>query len=191
MEEKQLFGGAIRALLPERFADASQLREVPDNQEVFIDMKGTDQSVIVEVLEMLPAAEDGASPAVQHFWVLADDNGAMGSSQVLTAETIPDHPFLKDAASVTYCLGQQAISKFRENLPGSQNLVDVHVAVFRIPSKQTDLVVSFNHPISLGEKSSSIAAVDVNDAIMEGGDVALQFRQIVYSLNIVDWGLFA
>ncbi|KAJ3218728.1 hypothetical protein HDU67_004248 [Dinochytrium kinnereticum] len=159
MVSKELFGGAITISLPDRFVDASVLREVPDNQEVFIDTKGTDQSIIIELLEMLPA-EDGVIPAA-------------------------------DSAVVTCCLGQQAVSKFRETAAGSQNLVNVYLAVFRIPSKETDLLISFNHPISLGEKSSSLAGVDARDLMREGGDVLTQFRQIVDSVNIVYWGLFA
>ncbi|KAI8622709.1 hypothetical protein BC830DRAFT_1052748, partial [Chytriomyces sp. MP71] len=45
-----LFGGAISLLLPNGYVDASQLRQVPDNQEVFV--SSTDNSsIIVELLE--------------------------------------------------------------------------------------------------------------------------------------------
>ncbi|KAI8853308.1 hypothetical protein BC829DRAFT_413825 [Chytridium lagenaria] len=163
MTPKELFGGAITISLPERFVDASQIREVPDNQEVYVDTKGTDQSIIVELLECChprPRSllrQRSLLLRSQHFWVIADENGATASSQVLSLETIGDHPYLKNVAVVTYCLGQQAVSKFRETAAGSENLVDVYLAVFRIPSKETDLLISFNHPISLGEKSSSLA----------------------------------
>jgi hypothetical protein len=48
---RPLFGGAITTSFPSTFLDASTLREVPDNQEVFVDMD-TDQSVIVELLQL-------------------------------------------------------------------------------------------------------------------------------------------
>ncbi|KAI3738985.1 hypothetical protein L2E82_29310 [Cichorium intybus] len=35
--ERRLFGGAISTTLPLRFEDVSNIREVPDHQEVFVD----------------------------------------------------------------------------------------------------------------------------------------------------------
>jgi hypothetical protein len=46
--EVQLWGGAVLAQLPARFADVSDVREVPDHQEVWADAH-TDQSVILEI----------------------------------------------------------------------------------------------------------------------------------------------
>eukprot|EP00842_Homolaphlyctis_polyrhiza_P003278 jgi/Hompol1/3951/HPOL_003411-RA len=48
---RPLYGGAIVAPVPQNFVDASQLREVPDHQEVYIDMEG-DNSMIVELLDL-------------------------------------------------------------------------------------------------------------------------------------------
>jgi len=51
-----LFGGALTCVLPVDFVDVSQLREVPDNQEVWVRTgAGTsEESVIIELLEPLP-----------------------------------------------------------------------------------------------------------------------------------------
>ena len=68
MQERQLFGGAVLASLPAQFQvraprrhggartltaaqDASALREVPDNQEVWVDAE-SDASLIVELVEL-------------------------------------------------------------------------------------------------------------------------------------------
>lgn len=48
---RPLFGGAITTSIPSTFIDASTLREIPDNQEVFVDTD-TDQSIIIELLQM-------------------------------------------------------------------------------------------------------------------------------------------
>lgn len=50
------FGGAITASIPSevgsRYADVSNMRPVPDNQEVFMDVSGKDgSSLVVEILE--------------------------------------------------------------------------------------------------------------------------------------------
>jgi hypothetical protein len=48
---KDLFDGAISVNMFENFEDASKFRQVPDHQEVFIDIF-SDVSLIVEILEM-------------------------------------------------------------------------------------------------------------------------------------------
>ena len=50
LSSRPLFGGAIKCLVPTTFVDASVFRQVPDNQEVFVD-QGGDNSFIVELLE--------------------------------------------------------------------------------------------------------------------------------------------
>jgi len=68
---RALFGGAIRLDLPARLVDASALRAVPDNQEVFAAAPPADAprhapsplSLVVEVLERVAAAEATAAAA--------------------------------------------------------------------------------------------------------------------------------
>ncbi|PKC05310.1 Ran-interacting Mog1 protein [Rhizophagus irregularis] len=59
--DKELFGGSISMYIPPSFEDISNVRNVPDNQEVFADVN-TDQSIIVEILEFVKqvANEDAA-----------------------------------------------------------------------------------------------------------------------------------
>jgi hypothetical protein len=52
-----LFGGAIVAPIPSSFMDASQFRQIPDNQEVFVDTK-TQQSMFVELLEQVDQKDE-------------------------------------------------------------------------------------------------------------------------------------
>ena len=53
-----LFGGAIVCDLPEKFADVSKLRQVPDNQEVWIDQDGF-TSIIFDITERVGAPGTG------------------------------------------------------------------------------------------------------------------------------------
>jgi hypothetical protein len=48
---RELFGGAIRISVPPRFEDVSGVRQIPDNQEVFV-CQESDQSIIIEILEL-------------------------------------------------------------------------------------------------------------------------------------------
>lgn len=50
-----LFGGALESELPDNFADVSKLRQVPDNQEVFIDKDGF-TSIIFDITERVGGA---------------------------------------------------------------------------------------------------------------------------------------
>nr|KAF6305459.1 RAN guanine nucleotide release factor [Pipistrellus kuhlii] len=50
-QDYPLFGGAFSATLPVGAIDVSDLRPIPDNQEVFCH-RVTDQSLIVELLEL-------------------------------------------------------------------------------------------------------------------------------------------
>jgi hypothetical protein len=82
LEQKPLFGGAMSISIPTRFKDVTELREVPDNQEVFTDVH-TDQSIIIDLLEF---SEVGNEQAAQyHFDQLAADNEAT-SSQIFSTE---------------------------------------------------------------------------------------------------------
>lgn len=45
-----LYGGALSSIVPAQFADASLFRQIPDNQEVFVD-DATDDSMVFDILE--------------------------------------------------------------------------------------------------------------------------------------------
>jgi len=59
---RQLFGGAIVTGLPETFIDASNLEQIPDNQEVFLSPVN-DMTYIIEILEKVKV--DNFSKAVE------------------------------------------------------------------------------------------------------------------------------
>lgn len=64
---RPLFGGAISSTFPVRFQDVSNIRQVPDHQEVFVD-PARDESLIFELLDLKGEVEDGGSA----LWFLRD-----------------------------------------------------------------------------------------------------------------------
>ena len=50
VRERGLFGGSLSIKLPNNFQDVSEIRQVPDNQEVFV-FNNSDASIIIELLE--------------------------------------------------------------------------------------------------------------------------------------------
>ena len=71
-----LFGGAVSLWLPKQFMDASDFRQVPDNQEVLL-AGDSDVSVIVEVLQQATeGASQGALDRAARFRSAARDASA-------------------------------------------------------------------------------------------------------------------
>jgi hypothetical protein len=59
MTTTDLYGGAIKAILPGSFTDASNFRQVPDHQEVFVNDQNND-SIVFDILERLEGGDEEA-----------------------------------------------------------------------------------------------------------------------------------
>mmetsp|Transcript_30435 Transcript_30435/g.45907 ORF Transcript_30435/g.45907 Transcript_30435/m.45907 type:complete len:197 (+) Transcript_30435:76-666(+) len=177
----ELYGGAIVAELPESFADASEFRQVPDHQEVWVDT-ASDASFIVEILERKADVQD--VDAVRYFLTdLAAANQAK-DPQILAsrAGTLgQDLPHFSQGEVIALVgVGEQQVSKFGESCA---NTVQVHICVLRLPAQETDILVMLNSPVSIDAQSSSGSVPTLDNA--EG-----VFAKILQSLAIQDWELF-
>ena len=57
----QLFGGALKAVLPTVLEDATRYRPVPDTQELFVSRSyESDLSVIFDILQRVPGTDEQA-----------------------------------------------------------------------------------------------------------------------------------
>ncbi|XP_076867375.1 ran guanine nucleotide release factor [Brachyhypopomus gauderio] len=180
-----LFGGALSAVIPTKAADISELREIPDNQEVFAHTQ-TDQSIIIELLEHQNQVEDSQA-ARYHFEDLAGSNkaSATGSWNVCGVEQLLQSQLsLPECGSAWLLSGAQLVSKFNEE---AKNTVNIHLGLFRLPQYSTDILVTFNDPVSISHLSSSSCAVS-------GTAVAVwtlqDFRTLLQSLRLLDPGVF-
>nr|DBA29871.1 TPA: hypothetical protein GDO54_005923 [Pyxicephalus adspersus] len=137
--QRPLFGGAFSAQLPPSVQDVSELREIPDNQEVFAHVH-TDQSVIIELLEYQDGMSD-PDAARYHFEDVATSNDAQGKAEVVSVEPLPLAQLSLSSCSSAWALtGHQLVSKFNEQ---AQNTVTIYMALFRMPQYSTDLLVTF------------------------------------------------
>ncbi|KAI8055162.1 hypothetical protein BDF22DRAFT_654081 [Syncephalis plumigaleata] len=204
-----LFGGAIHAAIPKQFIDVSEIREVPDNQEVFADNE-TEESIIVELLELDSSITNADCASCNgnnsaHFKQIAEDNESPNTQIVnlvaLTSHDIPNmpisrHDWLPTGWTTT---SSQVPRDFRNFL----NTVDIFLAVIRLPQVTTDILITVNVPVLIGSTSSSRQMV--NDNTMESssnadsatplqtGDIQLgehHVRSLLSSFDIKDWGLF-
>ena len=65
----------------------------------------------------------------------------------------------------------------------------VHVAVLRVPQKQSDILVSLNTPTHIHSLSSSAQHTGPGQpAAAEGAEQIL--CEVLRTLRVVDWGLF-
>lgn len=181
----QLYGGAITAQLPAHLIDASDLRQVPDQQEVWLD-NDSNLSWILEVVQLV--TQDGAQhdqdSAIRFlFQSLAHDNSALSSE--IEAISVAPLPLPLSSATTpallgpTTLVGIQKVSKF--NLPPEKaDSVLILMALWRIPEKNSDLVLCVNFPVreAGGEEVNAEAARDT-------------FDLAVRTLLIKDYGLFA
>jgi hypothetical protein len=193
---RDLFGGAIRAVVPAEFTDVSCVRQVPDNQEVFAHAD-TDRSLLFELLQSeQDVATASSCPAHFHWDVLARDSAASNAS-VSHEEEIPLHrlaPALAQAdpnvhASIVY--GTHHVSKFHDS-DEHANVVLVSVACIRLPRASTDVLIVFNDPIRIHCESSSARQGAVVDR-PEMHDLSLRstiLQAAVTSFHVINWSLF-
>lgn len=179
-----LFGGALSAVLPHSTVDTSELREIPDNQEVFAHAH-TDQSLIVELVEYQSQVAD--QDAVRyHFEDIAGSNKASepGSVQVTDVVALAQSELdLPDCRSAWMLSGTQCVSKFNEE---AKNTVTLHLALLRLPQFSTDVLISFNDPQSISPDSSSAASAGTHKEPWTLQD----FQRMVQTLTLHDPGLF-
>ncbi|KAM3927313.1 ran guanine nucleotide release factor [Leptodactylus fuscus] len=183
-EQRPLYGGAFSAVLPPNIQDVSDMREIPDNQEVFVHPQ-TDQSIIVELLEYQDMSDQDA--ARYHFEDVAASNDAQGRAEVVSVEPLPLAQLSFTTCSSAWALtGHQLVSKFNEQ---AQNTVTINMALFRIQQHATDLLVTFNDPISIDPASSSCSGADSSSWNTSAWTLD-DFHRLVCSLQLHDPGIF-
>jgi hypothetical protein len=174
---RNLFGGAITAQTTLNLIDASDLRQVPDNQEVFM-YRDSSVSIIVEILQRAErSTSDGAVRF--HFDSVAFDNSAQ-STEIEEIFEIPNSRVGDKTPPAIVLKGVQLVPKFNSTVTDK---VRIMMAVFRVESKAIDVVVTFNIPI---------VSVDGGAVGIEGVERSeTDFDVFVRSFCISDFGLFA
>ncbi|KAK0573035.1 hypothetical protein LWI29_002089 [Acer saccharum] len=193
LSERPLFGGAIAATFPHRFQDVSNVRQVPDHQEVFVD-PARDESLIFELLDFKDDVGDNGSAA----WFLQDlatEQDAEGCT-LLEQSGVVEAPGLRYRnipAVVTTAAGQMAISKGRQGRE-AQNLVKVYLANFRLKEVGTDVLLTAYEPILINPLSESANTVGAGLAVpaAQSGIMPLTevYKLAVSSFKVNDWSLF-
>ncbi|KAK8658278.1 hypothetical protein V6N13_036486 [Hibiscus sabdariffa] len=158
LSERPLFGGAISTLFPLRFQDVSNIRQVPDHQEVFVD-PAYDESLIFELLDFKHEVGDDGSAVwfLRDLAIEQDGEGFMLLEQSTVVEA-PGLCYKNIPAIVTTAIGQMAVSKGRQGRE-AQNIIKVYLANMRLKEVGTDVLFTAYEPILINPLSESASAV--------------------------------
>jgi len=190
---KSLFGGAIFTTFPDRFQDVSNIREVPDHQEVLVD-PSRDESLIFELLDLKGEVDD-AGGALWFLQDIANEQDA-GDNLVVehsgTLELAALHLGEAPAVAAT-AVGQLAVSKGRQGRE-AQNIVRIYLANIRLKNAATDVLITAYEPLLINPLSESAVAVAAGPAIPaeQVGCLPMSevFKLAVTNFNVRDWNLF-
>lgn len=166
LQEAPLYGGAIVTKLPASRIDVSQIRDVPDNQEVFIlegETPANDESIIVDLIERV----DKPTEEIIH-----DITGDLLQNAELVQVPMLLEEFQNDR------IGAPALAFYTQVAEG----LVVVVAVVRLESVKTDVVVSWNYRPDTSE------AVSLEDGKFQ--QVLQSVRQVARDFEVKDYSLF-
>lgn len=126
----KLFGGAITADIPRTMLDASDLREVPDHQELFVGTSnGQNASLIIELLETVdkPTLLDSLAYHIEEL------------HRVSSTEDTD----LKKAVEIEQCmLGQHETVMRVDLLTHGEKITTIIFALFQMKQFNTDVLVT-------------------------------------------------
>jgi Ran-interacting Mog1 protein len=175
---RNLFGGAIVCELPENWKDVSEIRQVPDHQEVYHGLsEGDDEPCfIMEILEYQDAISD--HDVASFFWNdLKESNDCV--SDIVLYHQIPNNESFSHPMFT--CLGIQFMNGKNRNIVDKNILSEdvemkvlINLCVVRLPHVTSDLLITLSRKTIL----------PLNEEFQE------EFLLILSSLNILDWTIF-
>ncbi|KAI9670197.1 MAG: Peptide-methionine (S)-S-oxide reductase [Alyxoria varia] len=207
-EKKEIYGGAITAELPTDYLDVSNLRQVPDNQEVYLSKAGL-TSIIFDILERAeppdhPCETDEEAIKYHYQDVISAGYGqaepkggnedSAGSEETkiydISRDDIPSLGPQIPAYSLIASQNHAHNATTSADKPGPDFTV-VLLNLIRLEAQKTDILISINIPHTPGEFENA-NEVDVpsarNGPLMRA---ALEHRdKILHSFRIENWGLF-
>jgi hypothetical protein len=194
-----IFGGAITCYIPTGFIDISQIREVPDNQEIYVD--DVERMLSIEIMEhdhhegnikgdyLQRAYQDIAQANECKEAQIIQENRSISPEQA-PGLLLVQHSNQVSATRVGVLLGiQTGIIKFHEqNTDVVGNSIRVWLAVIQLPQYNADVIISLTDPIFISETSSSaMRSLPPQPSHIADG----MFSQILASFQIHDGNLFA
>ncbi|KAK9371008.1 hypothetical protein V1509DRAFT_637342 [Lipomyces kononenkoae] len=196
-----LFDDSIKVHLPEGFVDASDFRQIPDNQEVFVatdSSESADDSIIIELVERLESDDPNESSAQAdqtavraHYEEISSINSNISRAKVLGL--VPLEVSLRQPSAAYMITGTQIAEKWGTNRSTDLRYLVLTLAVVRLPQHSTDVLISFNSAVSCSEEAlqSFTENDDIDSSVLlRIGLLQAICRKVVESLEVVNWDLF-
>jgi len=209
-----LYGGALKADLPAAFMDVSDIRPVPDTQEVWVDSNGL-TGIIFDILERITPeraheirnelAAEGASVSSNTRDATANGSNTSTEDHEALRVHLADTMEAQTTSCKVWSTKEVQFAKYPSNpaissmstvqplpdAPGSQSRTQLTVILFtllRLVEQKTDLVVTISIPVPANEDTSVDPVAGRWGAQVEGG---MKFMErILTSFEVVEWGLF-
>jgi hypothetical protein len=187
---RELYGGAITTEIPTTMIDASDIRQIPDHQEVFLS-NTTLTSLIFEINQLVKQPDPSA--LYFHFTdVIAPPDSLEGeldapTKLTLAKDSLKDFPaYLVYGTIVTPEIDKKATSslpiEWQQTPQTNNSLTKCYQLVIRMEKYDTDLCIRLNVPLKeLVEKEQAEAEEVVAKAIID---------QLVATLDIQSFALF-
>ena len=186
--ERELFGGAMSCCIPAAWRDVSDVRQVPDHQEVWQELEGS--VLVIEILQHQDEVDD-QSAASFFFHDLAESNGITDSNDYkFESTTTISFPPLIDGSTVCTGIGLQRIAMGRDyDINGQRRETQeirwtrIELCVFRLPHVHTDLLITITGDMP-----------NPNEPPLQSEDALTWrevFQRVVSSIKVRDWQIFA
>ncbi|KAF3801073.1 Nuclear import protein mog1 [Colletotrichum gloeosporioides] len=204
-----LYGGALVCDLPEKFADVSKLREVPDNQEVWIDQDGF-TSIIFDITERVGPA--GSSPEIDgramttHLEELVGEDIDTVKVWNTTETSFSRLRWVAIFARLTYSLTRRyplsstevpAYTLIATQTPKSKSgsaapdFTAIILTLLRLEKESTDILITINVPHIKGEYDEEDVDLELGKQGKLIGDAVEYAARIWETFKVKDWTLFA
>lgn len=184
-KNRKLYGGAITLNIPKEFDDVSNVREIPDHQEVFVD-KFSECSIIVEILDPINTAGYGNNVAEYYFNDISELNNSL-NTKIIYSEPLSVH---SNDLKISKCIGIQTLDKrYPEGIHREE--LNLYLLVLRVVSKKADIVISFNNPsMNATRNQSSHPETDTNSRKLSQIEMNEIMNEILRNFVIRDYNLF-
>jgi hypothetical protein len=208
---RPLYGGAIESILPPEFKDVSDLREVPDHQEVFV--HASEVSLITELVDFDKTRTDDLA-LEYYFQDLAKFNESAQTSIFTKSFSMDESRFMPHIGKGfprMACLGQQVVQKYH-SADADFDYVFMILVVVRLKNVETDILISLNLPFS-DQRVKNVqlpADFNISDCFLSLDCLYLEdhshsmklslletifpeikeFQSFLYHFRIQDWSLF-
>ncbi len=203
-ERKELYGGAIVTKVPVGLIDASDLRQIPDTQEVFLNPSenttdytqlNKDDSIIVDLMERIDG--DDTEAIREHFSEISALNDTSNSWKLVSIDDVPNKLNLKAYIGTGV---EPALKWGRDESKGldyKPTLVVV-LGIIRLKKVDTDVLVTQNVLISDKDELKDLEKLqgagssesEENRAAKRISLAKTVVKEAISNLTVEDWNLF-